>query len=37
MNDYSKTEASISLQKEIDAKDLDIFFTQKEFFKLNKQ
>ncbi len=36
MNDYSKTEAAMSLQKGIDVKDLNVFFTQKEFFKLNK-
>lgn len=37
MNDYSKTEAAISIQNGFEAKNLDIFFTQKEFFKLNKQ
>lgn len=36
MNDYSKTQAATSIQKGIDVKDLDIFFTQKEFFKLVK-
>jgi hypothetical protein len=34
MNDYSKTEASFSIQQGADPKDLDIFFTQKEYFKL---
>ena len=34
MNDYSKIEASVSIQQGADLKDLDIFFTQKEYFKL---
>ncbi len=34
MNDYSKVEASISIQKGTDPKHLDVFFTNKEYFKL---
>jgi hypothetical protein len=34
MNDYSKTEAALSVQQGADPKDLDIFFTQKEYFKI---
>ncbi len=34
MNDYSKTEASLSIQQGADPKDLDVFFSQKEYFKL---
>lgn len=34
MNDYSKVEASISIQKGTDPKNLDVFFTNKEYFKL---
>jgi hypothetical protein len=34
MNDYSKVEAAVSIQKGVDPKNLDVFFTQKEFFKL---
>ena len=36
MNDYSKVEASISIQKGTDPKHLDVFFTNNEYFKLNK-
>jgi len=34
MNDYAKTEASLSIQQGADPKNLDVFFTQKEYFKL---
>jgi len=34
MNDYSKKEASLSIQQGADPTDLDVFFTQKEYFKL---
>lgn len=34
MNDYAKTEAAISIQNGADINNLDIFFTNKEFFKL---
>ena len=34
MNDYSKSEASLSIQQGADPKDLDVFFTHKEYFKL---
>ena len=34
MNEYSKTEAFVSIQKGADPKNLDVFFTQKEFFKI---
>ncbi len=34
MNDYAKIEASVSIQKGVDPKNLDIFFPSKEYFKL---
>ena len=34
MNDYSKIEAAVSIRKGIDVKDLDVFFTYDEYFKL---
>lgn len=34
MNDYSKTEAALSIQQGADAKNLDVFFTHNEYFKL---
>lgn len=37
MNDYSKSEAARSIKQGADPKDLDIFFTYKEYFKLKNQ
>jgi len=34
MNDYSKIEASVSIQQGADPKDLDVFFKQSEYFKI---
>ncbi len=34
MNDYSKSEAIISIHQGADPKDLDVFFTHTEYFKL---
>ena len=34
MNDYSKVKAAVSIQKGVDPKDLDVFFTYEEYFKL---
>lgn len=37
MNEYSKSEAAISLRKGADIRDLDVFFTSKEYFKLKRE
>lgn len=36
MNDYAKIKAAASIQKGADPKDLDIFFTYEEYFKLRR-
>ena len=35
MNEYAKVEAAVSIHNGANIRNLDIFFTQKEFFKLN--
>jgi len=37
MNDYAKIKAALSIKKGADPKDLDIFFTYEEYFKLKSK